>query len=202
VKVLIRPATLESLVPEPTDDWDPELELSRLAHEPLQSEQMKRLQRRVYADKARANAILRASKQLEGFRGLAVWFSNGCDAESCTDGWGQLFLVAGFQEDDSACVNQMQSANSALSAFMAEFAAELRKTVLHNITDVGPGSKISSDFHSDPIAWFRSVGATVSDSRRLTSLYRVRNTIIYHEPKVGLESIATIGYPIFISAER
>lgn len=195
IKTFIPPVKPEVLAPD-FSDW-PEDYLPLIKDDPLESiRQRQRLH-------ARERELARARETLAGFKGLSIWISDQHHAGlSNPEKRGQLYLVVGFPMDD---VNNFgtRSAYSAFSGLMHELEDELSKSVLRDVLAQSndPTSKFQKSFLANPINALRSYGAHVDAPRKITTLYRVRDAVLYKDPQKDEESIATIGYPIYIAAE-
>ncbi len=135
------------------------------------------------------------------FSGINVWFADGQRGrvQRRTIHAGHLLLIVGFSRDDEGHFRAW-SAYSALASFLNDMYAQVERTVLRPFigqmrTDP---SAFQERFLADPAAALADIGAKISASRRITTLYRVREAVLYREPSTDTEAIATYGYPIFI----
>ena len=194
VKTLIPPATPESLIAQ-EPDWSDD-------YFPLPKEdQLEALKRRQFQKKERERSLARAREAIAGYSGLNIWFSDRHHIGSSNpEKTGQLFLMVGFAKDDVNSIDAW-SAYSAFTGLRNELAGLMAKSVLHSVADQSdnPTSEFQQRFLADPLSSLRSFGAQVGNWREIRTLYRVRDAILYKEPD-DAESIATIGYPIYIEA--
>lgn len=196
VKTFIPPATPETLAPKESEWVEDYFPLAK--EDPLDA--LKRKQR--LQKKERERALARAREAIADFSGLNIWISDHRHAgPSNPEKSGQLFLIVGFPKDDVNSIDAW-SAYSAFTGLRNELASELAKSVLHNVAHESdnPTSEFQQSFLADPLKSLRSLGARVGDWREITTLYRVRDAILYKELGESAESIATVGYPIYIAA--
>lgn len=144
-----------------------------------------------------------ARQQLQGFGGINLWVSDRRreGGTAARRGGGQLLLVAGFPRDDERHFHAW-SAYSALACFLHELRADVDRTVLRSFAgDMhNQPSSFQDGFLADPAATLAEAGASVSPGRAITTLYRIREAVLYRDPADGAEAIATFAYPIFIRA--
>jgi hypothetical protein len=195
VKTFIPPAAPENLIAQ-EPEWDDEFFPRGLKENPLEA--IKREQRR----QSRERSLARAREAIAGFGGLNIWFSDQHQTgPSHPQESDQLFLIVGFPKDDVNTIHAW-SAYSAFTGLTSELAGLMAKTVLHSVADQSnnPTSKFQQSFLADPVNSLRSLGAQVAAPRKIRTLYRVRQAVLHKLPDDSAESIATIGYPIFIDA--
>ena len=205
VKLLIPPASAEALEPEDPGLAD-ELFLVdeffdiKAGRDP--SELRRRRER--FLRQERESRLARRREQLAGFDGINIWFSDRHQRDSSnSERRGQLVLIAGFAKDDDAGFGAW-SAYSALRGLFNELRSDLKKTVLHTVSDeiaVNSLSSFEQRFLTDPLSALQSVGVKVGSYRVIKVLYRVRDAVLYQDLRNNAEEIATIGYPIFVTAE-
>jgi hypothetical protein len=196
--VFLPHAEPESLVRK--DDFlNPEI----LGHEPLRqvgfqqwstNEALKRAAERRWRQK-----VEEVRAELASFKGVSLWWSDSAGVP----GEGELFLVTGSKHHVNAEGFAPSSAYTALTALFFEIGPELRRTALHTIGDrdlsASYPSALQDRYLADPLEWFRAFGARVGPARTITTLYELRDMVLYRD-RHGEEAIATIGYPIFIAA--
>ena len=145
----------------------------------------------------------KARDPLHGFSGLNIWFSDRHHASSSNaECRGQLLLIVGFPKDDVAHY-EARSAYSALQSLVDQLGSEVEKTILHDLRYEQPemASSLQKRFAADPIPALEAAGAEVAGWRTITTLYRVRQAVVFNELDDDRETIATIGYPIYITAQ-
>jgi hypothetical protein len=197
IKAFIPPLTPESMIEPDLEGLVDELSFSSPKDDP----QTAARRRAALKANLRKQELARARATLTGFDGLNIWLSDrhhlGASNEA---GWGQLFLVVGFPHDDSRSFNAW-SAYSAFTGLLSQLRGELEKSVLHTVAHErdNPTSDFQQSFLADPVQALYQLGAKFSTWRKIETLYRVRDAILYREPADGVEAIATIGYPIFIA---
>jgi hypothetical protein len=200
IKFFIPPIQPEDLLPYDPGLIDELMSSSSLKLNPIQQQQMRdRLTR-----EDRQHRLTRAREQLTGFEGLNVWFSDRHHSGSANPSHGgQLFLVVGFPKDDEAHFSAW-SAYSALAGLFNELQAELGNSVFrphsHQVKRNSP-SVFQDHFLADPLGAFQTAGARFSSWRAIKVLYRVRDAVLFRDPSENREEVATIGYPIFITAQ-
>jgi hypothetical protein len=131
-----------------------------------------------------------AARRLDNFAGLRLWYSrpepNGAD----------LFLIPDTGGVDEAGYG-FGSAFSILRALTRQVgeAADLTNLRMMKRTD-----ESSRRFLGDPLSALTRLGARADNDRRIRCLYRVREVVLYKVTDDARETLATIGYPIWIDA--
>jgi len=154
------------------------------------------------AERAWRKRVEEVRSELASFPGIGLWWSEFPSDANHAEG-GHLFLIQNFRRDKTAGFSA-SSALTALTALFADMGVELRRTVLHAIEgreiDPSTPTSLKDSFLRDPAGWFRRFGARVGPDRQITTLYNVREAVLYRDARTGKEEIATVAYPIFIAA--
>jgi hypothetical protein len=147
------------------------------------------------AKAAAAQAVYRrnydnAARQIQNFPGLRLWYSrperNGAE----------LFLIAdaGHTDDPSYGFGSAFSVLRALTHHIGE-AGDLTKLRMVKHADEN-----GRTFSGDPLSVLTRLGAHAGWNREIRCLYRLREVVVYKVGDEDGETLATIGYPIWIDA--
>jgi len=188
-KIWIPPADPEDLVPK-----DPNFDdVQFYSFQEREESSTERDMREGYS-RWRKEAVSEVRQRLDGFSGLTIWYSERTGVEGLGSANFPLYLLLDIWKTDEPTA--FTSAYSALAALFNEAQREFMDTVLHKVTgdDIrNPTSAIQTAFLHSPVEQLLSLGSRVIDTRRITTLYRVRRAL----PKTEGGYI-TLAYPIYI----
>jgi len=141
------------------------------------------------------------------FKGLVLWIAEPTRNERMID---TLCLLEDNRRDDDDERAFWGTAFSALTVFLKDMSDQVNESILEsNLPRVGIGSPADKEFHKNPLAFLRTLGAQAYPKRSIHSMYRKRITSGKMESPFPEENerksetepdyTVTIGYPIWIA---